>query len=81
MPINCGYCGRTHPTAKEVKDCQEDHGRPKSHRSGRREGGLRGESLLLPRSQRGRLLLVPQSKRGTIDLMPRSQRGRLLLVP
>jgi len=39
MPINCGYCGRTHPTAKEVKDCWEDHGRPKSNRSGRRKGG------------------------------------------
>ena len=39
MPIDCGYCGGTHPTAKDVKDCWEDRGRPKNSRSGRRNGG------------------------------------------
>ncbi len=39
MPINCGYCGRTHPTAKEARDCWEDHGRPKYSRSSRKKGG------------------------------------------
>ena len=33
MPIDCGYCGGTHPTAKDVKACWEDRGRPKYNRS------------------------------------------------
>ena len=36
MPISCQYCDKTHETAREVRACWEEHGRPGS--SNRRAG-------------------------------------------